>query len=80
MSCCGSQRAAQRQGAASSGGNPAGYRTGPVEFEYNGGGTLRIVGPMTGAVYQFPGSGTRAVVQAADVPSMAMVPSLRPIR
>jgi hypothetical protein len=51
-----------------------------VEFEYNGGGALRIVGPMTGAIYHFPGSGTRAVVQAADVPSVAMMPSLRPIR
>ncbi|MDE3166662.1 MAG: hypothetical protein KGN36_12725 [Acidobacteriota bacterium] len=80
MSCCGSQRAALRQGAAAAGGSPADYRTGPVEFEYHGGGALRIVGPMTGAVYQFPGSGSRAVVRAADVPSLAMVPLLRPIR
>lgn len=49
-------------------------------FEYYGGGALRIVGPMTGVVYLFPGSGTRVVVQAADAPSLAMVPSLRPIR
>ena len=81
MSCCGSQRAALRQNAVSSGGSPAAsFRTGPLEFEYNGGGELRVVGPMTGRVYAFSGSGSRLVVDAADAPSLATVPALRPVR
>ena len=81
MSCCGSQRAALRQGVASASGNSASaYHTGAVEFEYYGGGSLRIVGPLTGAIYDFAGSGSRAVVQAADVPSLAMHAGLRPVR
>jgi len=80
MSCCGSQRAAQRQGAAPAGRSPAAaYSTGPVEFEYNGSGRLEVVGPMTGARYTFA-AGSRAVVHAADVPSLVMVPSLRAVR
>lgn len=81
MSCCGSQRAAMRQGAAAVGQNSAaGYSTGAMEFEYNGSGELRIAGPMTGAVYSFPGPGARAVVEAADAPSLAIIPALRPVR
>ena len=51
MSCCGSQRAALRQAAVNGGGGaPAAYQTGALEFEYYGSGTLRIVGPLTGAI------------------------------
>ena len=81
MSCCGSQRAAMRQGGSSSGSrSAAGYSTGALEFEYNGSGDLQVVGPMTGSVYNFSGSGSRVVVQAADAPSLAMNPALRPLR
>ena len=81
MSCCGNKRAALRSGGASSGaGSAVAYSTGTLEFEYNGSGELQVVGPMTGAIYSFPGNGSRAVVQAADAPSVAMNPSLRPIR
>ena len=80
MSCCGNKRAALRNGGTSAGaGSPAGYSTGALEFEYNGSGELQVIGPMTGAIYNFPGNGSRAVVQAADAPSVAMNPSLRPI-
>ena len=81
MSCCGSQRAALRQGAVSVAGNgTTAYHTGALEFEYYGGGALRIVGPMTGAIYNFAATGSRAVVQAADAPSLAMYAGLRPVR
>jgi len=70
-----------RQGAAIGGrGSAARYSTGALEFEYNGSGELRIVGPMTGAIYHFPGNGSRAMVQAADAPSLAMNAALRPVR
>jgi len=81
MSCCGSQRAALRQAAVNGGGGaPAAYQTGALEFEYYGSGTLRIVGPLTGAIYNFAGNGARAVIQAADAPSLAMYSGLRPVR
>jgi hypothetical protein len=80
MSCCGSKRAAMRNGGTSEAtGTAAAYSTGALEFEYDGSGELQVVGPMTGAIYTFSGSGSRAVVQAADAPSVAMNPSLRPI-
>jgi len=80
MSCCGNKRAALRNGGTPAGATlPAEYSTGALEFEYNGSGELQVIGPMTGAIYHFPGNGSRAVVQAADAPSVAMNPSLRPI-
>ena len=80
MSCCGSKRAALRNGGTSApAGAAAAYSTGALVFEYNGSGELQVVGPMTGAIYSFPGNGSRAVVQAADAPSVAMNPSLRPL-
>ena len=80
MSCCGSKRAALRNGGTPVASGSASYSTGALEFVYNGSGELQIVGPMTGAIYSFPGNGSRAVVQAADAPSVAMNPSLRPLR
>ena len=80
MSCCGSKRAALRSGGTSAASGSAAYSTGALEFEYSGSGELQVVGPMTGAIYSFPGNGSRAVVQAADAPSVAMNPSLRPLR
>jgi len=78
MSCCGSQRAAQRQGAAPSANTPAvAYTPGSREFEYAGAGELRAVGSMTGSVYTFSGNGSRVLVQAADVASLALIPGLR---
>ena len=81
MPCCGSQRAAMRQGAMPSGrSGPSNWTPGSLEFEYNGNGELRVTGPMTGTLYVFTGSGSRAVVHSADVASMAQVPNLRPAR
>jgi hypothetical protein len=81
MSCCGSQRAAMRQGAMSSGRSASSTWTpGSLEFEHTGNGELRITGPMTGSVYVFAGSGSRAVVHPADVGSVSQVPNLRPLR
>jgi len=80
MSCCGNKRAALRNGGTSAEAGSTFYSTGALEFEYNGSGELQVVGPMTGAIYSFPGNGSRAVVQAADAPSVAMNPSLRPVR
>lgn len=80
MSCCGNKRAALRNGGSSAQSGSTAYSTGALEFEYNGSGELQVVGPMTGAIYSFPGNGSRAVVQAADAPSVAMNPSLRPLR
>ena len=81
MSCCGSQRAAMRQGAMSpSRGGASNWTPGSLEFEYNGNGELRITGPMTGSVYVFAGSGSRAVVHSADVASLAQAPNLRHLR
>jgi len=79
MSCCGSKRAALRNGSDSAGASAAGFSTGALEFEYDGNGELQVVGPMTGAIYIFAGNGSRAVVHAADAPSVAMNPSLRPL-
>jgi hypothetical protein len=81
MSCCGSQRAAMRQGSMPSGRSASSNWTpGSLEFEYNGTGELRITGPMTGSVYVFAGNGSRAVVHSADVASLTQIPNLRPRR
>jgi hypothetical protein len=82
MSCCGSRRAALRQTTrpAESRSTAVAYNSRTLEFEYNGSGQMQIVGPMTGTVYTFNGPGSRAVVQAADAPSIAMNQTLRPLR
>ena len=81
MSCCGSQRAAQRHGAVSSGRSAAApFVTSSLEFEYTGSGQIQVTGPMTGAIYTFNGTGDRVLVHSADVASVATVPALRPVR
>ena len=84
MGCCGNQRAAQRMGSVTgvSGGasGAAGWTPGTLEFEYVGQGELRVTGPMTGSVYTFAGNGSRTAVHAADVPSLAAMANLRPLR
>jgi hypothetical protein len=82
MSCCGSRRAALRQTTRPAEVKSAApvYNTSTLEFEYNGSTEMKVVGPMTGTVYTFHGPGSRASVQAADAPSIAMNQTLRPIR
>ena len=89
MSCCGSQRTALRQAAASyrrpERGGSSGFNVAPspaanVEFEYAGYGQRAVTGPLTGARYHFGAHGARALVHAPDVPSLALMPGLRPVR
>ena len=70
----------QGSGSFASRSDSPSYSTGALEFEYNGSGELRVIGQMTGAVYTFNGNGARAIAQAADAASLALVPGLRPIR
>ncbi len=80
MSCCGSQRAALRRDGPG-GGQPGvqHWNSGPIEFEFSGGGQLVVTGPLTGSIYQFA-SGVPLTVHASDAPSLAGVPGLRPVR
>lgn len=81
MGCCGNQRAALRNGSVTrAAGSAAGWTPGALEFEYVGQGELRVTGPMTGSVYTFAGNGSRSAVNAADVPSLAAMANLRPLR
>jgi hypothetical protein len=59
---------------------PPSFRTSSLEFEYTGTGEIQVVGPMTGTVYTFKGPGSRALVQSADAPAIAMNQTLRPLR
>jgi len=83
MSCCGSQRAAIRNGLASSTASApaaATWSAGALDFEYVGHGQLSVRGPLTGTDYRFAGNGARLRVHAADVPSLVSIPNLRPLR
>lgn len=87
MSCCGNQRSSIRQESSvryEAAGSPvsgSGHWTpGSMQFEYTGHGQLTVIGPLTGQVYRFAGTGVRIVVHGPDVPSLVSVPGLRPLR
>jgi hypothetical protein len=88
MSCCGGQRAALRQATRQTYRTPE-LSTGSVidrnrppsmELEFSGQGQLAITGPQTGIRYHFAARGSRVLVHAADVASLALVPGLSPAR
>jgi hypothetical protein len=80
MSCCGSQRAAQRQEPSASAQETRHWASAPVEFEYTGRTQLTVTGPLTGAVYHFKATGARLRVHGSDAPSLLYVPGLKPVR
>jgi hypothetical protein len=81
MPCCGDARAASRRETTyTSGGAPAAWAPGSLSFEYTGHGQMTVTGPLTGTIYRFPTHGARMQVHASDVPSLAAVPGLRPVR
>ena len=41
--------------------------------------SLTVIGPVTGRPYRFARTGARAAIAAADAPSLARVPGLRPV-
>jgi hypothetical protein len=51
-----------------------------IEFEYVGGTSLRVTGPMTRAHYVFAQPGARMAVDQRDAPYMAGVRNLRRAR
>lgn len=82
MSCCGSRRAVGGQAQAknpeprpspSSGGATM---SDPV-FEYVGGRSLTVTGPVTGRQYRFEVPGARRTVSRHDAASLLYVPTLR---
>lgn len=81
MSCCGNQRAGFRSdpGGTSGQSNTQHWNAGPREFEYSGTGQITVTGPLTGTQYRFT-NGTPVRVHASDVPSLATIPGIRPVR
>ncbi len=85
MSCCGNRRSAQRAhfGSPVAAPPPRAARAvasaPPIVFEYRGGGTLVVTGPLTGVAYRFAGTGARLTVHGADAPSLVSVPGLKPV-
>ncbi|HTV22380.1 MAG TPA: hypothetical protein VMG12_27015 [Polyangiaceae bacterium] len=78
MTCCGQKRALERRPLEAQAASARGFAKGtPVEFEYVGLSTLRVVGPSTGAHYWFARPGARLLVDARDAASFAGVPNLR---
>ena len=69
MSCCGGKRAAVTLASAPR----------AVMFEYQGRGTMTLVGTATRKVYWFSGTGARIEVHARDAESLSTVPQLRRI-
>jgi hypothetical protein len=49
-------------------------------FEYAGHSRLAATGPLTGTRYYFNAHGARVLVHGPDVPSLALVPDLKPVR
>jgi hypothetical protein len=81
MSCCGRSRGAPAppspspitpSGIASQTPSEVGF-----PFEYTGPTVLTVVGPFTGRIYRFEGTGSRLPIDPRDVPSMIGVPRLR---
>jgi len=75
MSCCGKKRDAWR------GESPQTPRAHPknsqfIYFRYTGNKILKVVGPVSGHVYEFSGSGAAAATDPRDAPSIAAVPHL----
>jgi hypothetical protein len=50
------------------------------EFEYLGGATMTVLGPVSGRRYRFVGHGARLAVDPRDRLSLAAVPGLREVR
>jgi hypothetical protein len=82
MSCCGRRSAGPQAHSMStesrSSGAPAGVPADPL-FEYVGGTSLTVAGPVTGRRYHFETAGARRVISRHDAPSLLHVPNLRHI-
>jgi hypothetical protein len=80
MPCCGDKRASYRQGPLPSGAAVINsWSTGSTDLEYSGQGQLTVTGPLTGTLYRFLGRGARVRVHGSDVPSLVLVPGLKPV-
>lgn len=73
---------ARRPAAETNGSAPASMAAPPAsfEFEYLGGTTMTVLGPLSGRHYRFVGHGARLAVDPRDRLSLAAVPGLREVR
>ena len=82
MSCCGSRDAGPQAHSVSTGPRssiaPTGVPSDPI-FEYIGGTSLTVTGPVTGRRYYFERKGGRRSISRHDAPSLLYVPNLKPI-
>jgi hypothetical protein len=83
MSCCGRRLAGAQAHSQSLGSGPLPaprVAAGEPVFEYIGGSSLTVTGPITGRRYHFDATGARRAVNRHDAASLLHVPSLRHIR
>jgi hypothetical protein len=80
MSCCGDKRALYRQEPLPSGAADASHpwSAGSMDLVYVGQGQLTVTGPLTGTRYRFIGYGARVRIHGSDLPSLVLVPGLKP--
>lgn len=82
MSCCNQRstgsHAYQAHPATSSNVPATGLPQDPV-FEYIGGSSLSVTGPITGRPYRFAASGARQTISRHDAASMLYIPNLRQV-
>jgi hypothetical protein len=80
MSCCGETRASLRQEPSEDRNDQIGrWSIDSMDLEYFGNRQLTVTGPLTGTVYRFTGKGARLRIHGSDVPSLVLVPGLRPV-
>jgi hypothetical protein len=82
MSCCGNRYAGPQARSISPESRtspaPAGVPADPL-FEYVGGTSLTVAGPVTGRRYHFEVKGARRSISRHDAPSLLHIPNLRHI-
>jgi hypothetical protein len=83
MSCCGNRYAGfQARSARSDPPSRSPSSGAPIDptFEYVGGTSLTVIGPVTGRRYRFERTGAQHVVSRHDAASLLYIPNLRQIR
>lgn len=76
MSCCGGKRQGFRVPDNGSSDSRA-SAIAPVLMQYAGNSTLRVLGPVTGMLYEFGARGAKVLVDGRDAVHMRQVPNLR---
>jgi hypothetical protein len=73
--CCGKQRAAASEIATLPAGNDL-----LIDFQYVGGKTLIVLGPVSHRRYRFEGPGAIVAIDTRDRPALAHIPFLRQVK